>query len=407
MISLAAKRTTTMSRHHQMLRKTVGNTAKLSARQQQQQQRVRLATTVASSTTKQQQPIVISRRAWIDFKKSRGITKRKPDASKGPKSDDEKPWPRNMQIAGYVAGAVAVPYVILWTITSNPTLREWFGPYIPLDKLRTYYGQLEWDAQNYSEELEYVENREKNGNNQSESLIGYYQFPEEAPFHERRQQEIIEAMNESDVDTTLSLASSSLSSEDVVTKKIPAKIVANAKNLLQYFPSASTSTDGNAAVAIDFLDRTDEDNDNNLDTTGGNNISDAHSKSLNDGSLMTDADSLANNTKGNGQEGSRDLTLVSRQLAKDVQTASIWTYIPQASGEGSNNGANNASKVPRLTDIEMEMGRLEYTISELENNLKDPMCTRSIDDVMIELRQAKRDLSKLTWKKRFGFSHKA
>ena len=94
-------------------------------------------------------PLVISRRSWHEFKDSHGFSRKRPGSSKS--SDDEKPWPRNIQIAGYVAGALLVPYTILWTVTSNPTLREWFGPYLPMDRLRTHYGKLEWDAESYSE----------------------------------------------------------------------------------------------------------------------------------------------------------------------------------------------------------------------------------------------------------------
>jgi len=352
----------------------------------------------ATSASKQQQPLVISRRAWLEFKESKGITKRRPDPSKRPKSDDEKPWPRNVQIAGYVAGAVAVPYIILWTITSNPTLREWFGPYIPLDKLRTHYGKLEWDAQSYSEELEDASQREKTGDDESQLSNDYYQFPEEPPFHERRQQELVEAMSESDVAVTLSLTSSSSSPslpDEIVTKQISAKTVANAKNLLGYFPSVLNSKDGNVTVAVDFLDQNNDENE-----TGTLVI---ESASMND-TLMTDADTMANDqTMG----GSHDSSQGSQQLSKETQTMSKWAYVPQTTDESSKKGANNSSSATRasqLTETEIEMGRLEYEISELEKNLRDPMCTRSIDDMTTELRQAKRDLSRLTWKRRFGLS---
>jgi hypothetical protein len=397
MLSLASKRNAPITRHHQRLLERAG----LSARSSVRQQRAKLTTAEVSSTSKQQQSRVISRRAWLEFKESRGITKKRPDASKRPTSNDEKPWPRNMQIAGYVAGAVAVPYIILWTITSNPTLREWFDPYIPLDKLRTHYGKLEWDAQSYSEEMENAKNKEKNGNDESQSLIGYYQFPEEAPFHERRQQQIVEAMNESDVKVTLSLSSSSSLSEETVTKKIAAKTVAKAKNLLEYFPSALTSMNENTTVAVDFLDRNDEDNDaDNLNATSITRVPDTTIGSPYDGTLMTDADSIAND-KTRGQHWElHNSSLGSQQLNKETQTMSKWAYTPQAAGEGSTKGA----KAPQMTQTEIEKGRLEYEISELEKSLRDPTCTRSIDDMTTELSHAKRDLSRLTWKKRFGFS---
>lgn len=374
MLSVSSKQRTPITRHWQRLR-TAGSSGTSSLRQQQ---RARLTTAAAASTGKQQQPLVISRRAWLKFKESHGITKKRPDASKRPKSDDEKPWPRNVQIAGYVAGAVAVPYIILWTITSNPTLREWFGPYIPLDKLRTHYGKLEWDAQSYSEEMEDAENNEKNGNDESKVPIGYYQFPEEAPFKERQQQEIVEAMSQSDINVTLSLSSSSSSpspSAEYVTKKISAKTVANENDLLKYLPSALVSTDKNTSIAIDFLDRNDEDN-------AGEKID-----------ATSNTDLLSNDSPSRSQ-----------QLTKDSQTTSKWAYVPQSAEGGSKKTANNTSSVSQVTETDIEMGRLQYEISELEKNLRDPMCTRSIDDMTTELRQAKRELSRLTWKKRFGFS---
>jgi len=73
---------------------------------------------------------------------------------------------------------------------------------------------------------------------------------------------------------------------------------------------------------------------------------------------------------------------------------------PQPSQAVQNEAAANISQP---TDVEMNIGRLEYTTSELEKNLRDPMCTRDIDDMQQELRQSKRELSKLKWKRRLGF----
>lgn len=377
MLSLASKRTTTsITRHHRGLRRA----AEIS-----RQQRARLSTTAASSTSKQQKPLVISRRAWLEFKESRGIKKKKPDPSTRPKSDDEKPWPKSVQIAGYVAGVVAVPYIILWTITSNPTLREWFGPYIPLEKLRPFYGKLEWDAQNFSEEMERAKNKENNQDDESQ-LTPYYQFPEELPVKTRREQELVEAMSESEINVTLSLQSPS-SAPEVVTKTIAAKTVANMKSLLEYFPSASTTMGGNATVAVDFLDQKEED-------TGANSFN------TTDGTLMTDADSFGSKMDG-GFGSLHDLASESQKLSKDTQTTSRWTYVPPTNGSTSND-TKKSSRSQQISETEMEMGRLKYEIAELEKSLRDPNSTRSIDDMTTELSQAKRDLSRLKWKKRFG-----
>ena len=104
-------------------------------------------------------PVVVSRRAWQKF-----LTQRKPPSSSGGKTGasststkpkvEDKPWPRSMQIAGYVGAGIAVPYISLWLITSNPTLRSWFGPFLPMDKLRSHFGHLESDAYSFVDLME-------------------------------------------------------------------------------------------------------------------------------------------------------------------------------------------------------------------------------------------------------------
>jgi len=367
------------------------------------QRRAWLTTVVATATTttkvNSKKPLVISRCAWNEFKESHRLSKSLPGSSKS-KPKDENPWPRNFQIAGYAAGTFLVPYMMIWTVTSNPTLREWFGPYIPLDRLRTHFGELEWDAESYNDGLEETKKTEKQmgqcDTDDSVSLsIGYYQFPQEASFRERLQQEIINNMEESDVEFTLSLSSSSSlpSTEEVVTKTVAASTIANAKNLLNFFPSDSVSTTTNQTIAVDFIDeKIDINGNNNISNDGGNDTFELISD---DGGLMTDAESMSSN--GNQ---SADL-LADRVLANETQTMSKWSYVaPQPSQAVQNEAAANISQP---TDVEMNIGRLEYTTSELEKNLRDPMCTRDIDDMQQELRQSKRELSKLKWKRRLGF----
>ena len=366
--------------------------------------------TATTSTTKaiNKKPLVISRRAWIAFKESRGIIK-KPTGSSKSNSSEENPWPRNFQIAGYVAGTVIVPYMILWTITSNPTLREWFGPYLPLDKLRTHYGEPEWGAQSYSEELEQMKTKEnQTGNDDSASPnVQYYQFPQEAPFRERQQQEIIKTMEESDVQIALSLSSSS---EEATTKTIAANTIFNAKNFLNLIPSASDSAamNQNQMVAVDFID--DEKNDingnkdnNNTRTDGG---FDTDKSISDDGALMTDAQSMSKDNVGTTRTNQASSIFdysADRVLAKETQTMSKWSYLPpQPSQAAQKETAANSSR--RSTDVEMSIARLEYEISDLSKNLRDPLCTRDIDDMQNELRQSKRELSKLKWKRRLGLA---
>ncbi len=70
------------------------------------------------STTTGRPPRVISRRVWEAHVRETGWTK--PKIAK-PKEED-KPWPRSMQIAGYVAAVTFTPYTIIWVVAASPTL---------------------------------------------------------------------------------------------------------------------------------------------------------------------------------------------------------------------------------------------------------------------------------------------
>lgn len=263
--------------------------------------------------------------------------------------------------------------------------------------------------------MEGARERERNGkpaDSIEESMIGYYQFPEEEPFHVRQQQRIIEDMNNSDVAVTISTSSSMSPSpsqsqsqmEDIVTKTIDAKTIASEKNLLKLFSSGSaSSSSNNVTVAVDFLDRHSSGNittDNNVDNVGETEL-------VADGSLMTDIESMANSNSGKGYKELSDAPSASQQIAQETQSMSKWAYTPsqqQGSGDTSKNGTRSDSRTTQLSDVEMKMSQLEYEISELERDLRDPMCTRNIDDMTTALRKAKRELSKLRWKRRFGLA---
>ncbi|KAL3904980.1 MAG: hypothetical protein SGARI_004672 [Bacillariaceae sp.] len=205
--------------------------------------------------------LVVSRRAWNNAK---GRLPPKPKPPPAPKVE-EKPWPKSMQIAAYVGGGLLVPYFALWTITSNPTLRDWLGPYLPLDKLRSHFGALEWDAQSYVDEMQFPYESEEGVVSPTEDVVfmerpvetvQYYQFPEELGFKDRQQQQIVEDLDAEDVKITVHVYENSngvpQSLQDVV-KTIPASTLATAQNLMALVQGAvQTSKASTATVAVDF-----------------------------------------------------------------------------------------------------------------------------------------------------------
>ena len=93
--------------------------------------------------------LVLSRRAWQAHAKKLPA-KPKPKATK-----EDKPWPREYQIAGYVAAGLFIPYSLLWFALSNPSARAQLEVIAPdlVDNptLRKHFGELEWDAQAYGD----------------------------------------------------------------------------------------------------------------------------------------------------------------------------------------------------------------------------------------------------------------
>ena len=190
-------------------------------------------------------------------------------------------------------------------------------------------------------------------------------------------------MNSSEINVTINVYESD-GHEYHETKIIPGKTTANQSTLLQIVKntgvSSSSSSDSGSGskvtVAVDF-----EDDANNNDTSG-------YSLESNDSSFDTSGSSSSSS--------SLDPTSPASILLKGTQVFSSWFYVPTQQQQQSQQQQNK--------DIDMDISRLEYTVNELEKNLKDPTCTRDMDEMSSELRQAKRELSSLRWKRRLGFS---
>lgn len=324
--------------------------------------------------------LVISRRAWQSFRE-KNLPAKPPKAPK-PKEDD-KPWPRSVVLGGTIAGAIFIPYSFLWLVTSNPTLREWFYPYLPMDMLRTHYGHLEWDVQSYADEM-MMRTTATDGN--MKVVAEHYQFPNEEPYRVRQQQALIDALEGSDVTVTVYLSESD-GHQVQETKVVSGSVRANEKTLIGLLkgsakvpvdPSSSTS------VAVEFED------DYNSDPSGSDN------ERFQTTPITLSMSQLSPN-------GTEDMMLPTVEnpaapLLQRTQSFSTWHHVPTQGGQQASGSKTTSSK----NDTEIELSRLEYVIADLEKNLKDHNCTRDIDEMMAELRQSKRELSALKWKRRLG-----
>lgn len=255
-------------------------------------------------------------------------------------NSDDKPWPRNMQIAGYVAAAVFIPYTAVWYIVSSPSLRDMFQDVLPLDKLRAHFGEVEWDAQSYADRHEPL-------------VTEYYHFPLEWSYRERKTEEETKNLNETTLTASLYLLGDHEMKE---TKLVNASTVANRENLQKLF--GRSSSDAKAALAVEFeVDESSAEDEAQL---------------MDDFSMQDDP---------------------ALQLRKQTHTFSSWYHV---------SAPNQAQEEQNMSQTDFEVARLEYDIAELEKDLKDPNCTRDIDDMTTKLREAKREMSTLKWKRRLG-----
>jgi hypothetical protein len=310
----------------------------------------RLATTAAgrsqqkaggfSTTTVAAPPprrLVVSRRAWRAYKET--LPKK---VKKKVDKPEDKPWPRNMQLAAYGAAAIFVPYATIWFITSNPSLREALQGVLPLDKLRSHFGDEEWDVKSYVEREELNEE--------------CYKFPNEPPLLERQQEAKIQEFNDGKVSANIYLLSDDGSQEQM--KEVPASTRANRKALLEL-----VGTSDGKDVAVDFVDTYDSEMDSSSSSSEfGDTLS-----------FPESADSV-------------------RPLLQTIHTYSSWHHVPSQQAQA-------ASQL----NVDLEVPRLEFVIDELEKSLKDPSCTRDIDGMVAELNEAKSDLRRLKWKRRLGW----
>jgi hypothetical protein len=349
--------------------------------------------------------LVLSRRAWNALKNT--LPPKAPPSAK-PKVE-EKPWPQSVRITGYVAGGIIVPYITIWWITSNPTLREWFGPFLPMDKFRSHFGHLEWNVQSFVDEMPFhdlVINKNNDDDDDDDEFllsavihkpqpnIEYFQFPNEPPFRERRQQEIIDALNNSIIQVKITLLPSSSTSlenepyyqslpfQEPTMHSIPAGTLATIPNLLEVVKGSLSSDqiDSTPIVALDFED--DQDDTAKWLIESGCSVT-----------LTDDASTAAGSQTSLHSKQSPSLSLL-----KGTQTFSKWFYV------SSTQQQQQKENVASSTEIDLTVSRLEFIIAQLQNSLKDPTCTRDRDEMATELRQARRELSGIKWKRRLGFA---
>jgi hypothetical protein len=395
-----------------------------------------------------QPPVVVSRQGWQAYRTKHPVAKKEPAASDKNKnsSTDDMPWPTSVVYGSYVAAATLIPYFSTWYIAANPNLRERVQPYLSdgvQDFIRGHFGKPDLDAMSYADVNEGADDEGDSGADTNRDVFHKIPIPNILPYESsmkvRREQHAIQAQAAAPVNVKIQVVDDSdsfMSKQDVNVQKVPGSTPARLETLLALITQQSSSSSSSSsqsqsqsststptkdsklpAIAVDFLP--DDDNNDNAQDNGGTSFS--TSSPLQSMDSSTDDWTKSTHAASTLATGNTRKQKTVDPLQQTAHIFSSWHYQPPAnvpdtsgSGSGSGNKGNNNSKgsssnnhtsSSSMTMDDIERSRLEYTVAELQRQLKDPNCLRSVDDMMDELKVAKAELSRLKWNK-WGVSWK-
>lgn len=293
------------------------------------------------STASAPLPRVVSRRAWeAHFHKHP-----RPIKTAG-KPDDDKPWPRSLQIAGYVMAAVFIPYSIAWFAASNGSFRAILSSVIFNldDTLRHHFGHEEHDPHRV---LSYYERQ------QGEEPK--YQLDGEPTFRERSQYEEVEALKRLQVKVRVRVDGDT---DSLIETVLPGSIPARSEEILKVLKKEGTT------VALDF------------------------------GDVMNDSQEVVVD-----EQLAPDPSVTQNEFSLEHKTYmySLWHYLSPVQHQQQESST-------RMSSHDMEVSRLQHEVQQLEYDLNDVNCIRDRDDMARELKGKKSALRKLKWKRRLGLT---
>ena len=347
-----------------------------------------------------------------------------------------------MRIAGYTAMVLSVPYIGAHVIAGSPSVREWLEGDRPdleddcptgkaiVDLVRTYWGDSEgmpYADRLVMERAEHEGGEGGNGGNENgkgdEKIVDWTVLESDPPHDVRMQQGVIEELKHRPVSVRATLVppnsiemelddNDADGSNTAWRGRVEGTVAANRGDLVTALGGAgwedakrdvtqAQSQGGGTAsgvglAAVDF----DDDDDGDDATTSADAA---------DGGIRTDAEMDAFESSGY-QIASTENEVT--HLKRLTTTWSAWHH--ESSWSGGNNsggggkaaqGGSSSSSAARSAPSRAEalqIATLEHRIAQLQADLKDPMCTRSFDDMERELKEARNEL----WRLRGGWGGK-
>ncbi len=346
---------------------------------------------MASSSPK----ILLSRRALQTIKPKHPIhftfpkTKFKPTA--------EIPWPKSIQIAGYTAVALSIPYTFSVIVAQSPYFRDFLegecmndttgdgeaGGYEPIGRKIVKAVRWYWGVNDKIPYVELLERKKLDANFTGTE----YSLENENSLVLRMNQEQIEKESNEDVKVVvetvggviqdgiilkgnLSLSDQLLSPENINT----GGKLDSSRPIIVTIEDKDITSDGKTSSG---MNDDDDDDDHNNDV-------------LENGILS----SLANG----------DTSITKKEINNLAAIHTMWNYFPPSSS--SNDNQSQTSKVlqspssAHLNSLNLRIEELEHDIAELQKLLIDPMCTRDRDDMDNEMKVFRSEMNMLKREKR-------
>jgi hypothetical protein len=257
--------------------------------------------------------------------------------------------------------SLLIPYTMAWFLSIHAPSRKAVDSIFPglEQRLRSYFGKVQHDGIAYPDVVAGV------------PLV--YQLDDEPPLRERTQQANIQQLIHTEIPVTMTVTTNG----GTVTKTVvlPGTVPVTPDALVAAATATTTTTTTTTTrVAVDF-----EDIDPAIPTSA-------------DGTLTMDESSLSMtgiNSNSNHQP-----------ITQQHHTYSSWFY--QAPAPPASSSSTTAPRSSTMSNMELEISRLEYTVATLEAELNNTSSTRNMDDMRQELAETKSQLRSARWKRRFG-----
>ncbi|KAL7557798.1 hypothetical protein ACA910_003843 [Epithemia clementina (nom. ined.)] len=343
---------------------------------------------------KPQPPRVVSRRAWQEYKeKHKSMYDGPPPQDKAKQAADEKPWPKSVVYTAYVLGATLIPYFGTWLAVTNETTRSflfsssWVGPDLQ-QALRHHFGTTEWHAVPYPEQVGakvatlphfFVGELPWPLRQQQERIAKEQAQNRKAPIRIRifqQQQQQDDGVASTTTTTTSNYVSSSENMVDLdETISLSINTLATPQAILPHL--SIKQLPANSSMALDFPSPQDSEEED----SSGTGLEEAETNST----FVTDPDSSSHQNETNFK------TL--DPLLGRVNPYSVWYFHPIA------NPSTQQQVSFHVSENEIRAAELQVEISQLEAELRDGASHRSVDQIVEELNDRKRQLRRIQWRK--------